>query len=59
MEVQESREESHLTQFCEIMNNMHEGIIIKTAKDNKILFANKTASIILDSPSKKHKTETV
>ena len=48
MDVMLSREESNLAQFCDILDKMHEGVIIKTAKDNKILFANAMASSILN-----------
>ena len=49
MDEMVTREESHLAQFCSILNNMHEGVIIKTAVENQILFANETACSILNN----------
>ena len=46
-EMMFAREISHLNQFCQILNNIHDGIIIKSATTHETLFANEAAGNIL------------
>ena len=43
------RDQAQLKQFCAILDNMQEGVVIKNAVKNEVLFANETAKSILHS----------
>ena len=46
-DVMQTREQSMLMTFKNIMNHMHDGIIIKSADSQEIFMANETANTIM------------